>query len=200
MGQSDLRICFVGDSFVNGTGDPECLGWAGRLCAAARRAGHDLTYYNLGVRRETSADIRARWEREVRSRLPEGADNRVVFSFGANDATLEEGRPRVTADRSIEHARAMLTSARTSYPVLMVGPPPTADAEKNGRLATLSAGFAEVCRELDVPYLDVLGPLEASGTWVREAAAGDGSHPGAAGYAELACLVRGWAAWAAWLR
>jgi hypothetical protein len=24
---SEIRICFVGDSFVNGTGDPQCLGW-----------------------------------------------------------------------------------------------------------------------------------------------------------------------------
>ena len=59
-----MRICFVGDSFVNGTGDPECLGWPGRICAAARRAGHDVTYYNLGVRRDTSGDVQARWELE----------------------------------------------------------------------------------------------------------------------------------------
>lgn len=196
----DLRICFVGDSFVNGTGDPECLGWAGRICAAALRGGRALTYYNLGVRRETSADIRERWEREIQARLPEGADNRVVLSFGANDATLEEGRPRVAPDESMRHARAMLTTARASYPVLMVGPPPTADAEKNERLARLSERFGDLCRELDVPYLDVLAPLEASGTWVREAAAGDGSHPGAAGYAELAGLVQDWGAWSTWLR
>ena len=25
-----MRICFFGDSFVNGTGDDECLGWVGR--------------------------------------------------------------------------------------------------------------------------------------------------------------------------
>ena len=67
-----MRICFVGDSFVNGTGDPDCLGWAGRVCAAAQHDGHDITYYNLGVRRETTADIRDRWEREVSCRLPEG--------------------------------------------------------------------------------------------------------------------------------
>lgn len=29
----DIRIFFVGDSFVNGTGDEEALGWAGRLGA-----------------------------------------------------------------------------------------------------------------------------------------------------------------------
>jgi lysophospholipase L1-like esterase len=54
---TDIRICFVGDSFVNGTGDPDCLGWTGRLCASRSRQGRSITYYNLGVRRETSADI-----------------------------------------------------------------------------------------------------------------------------------------------
>jgi hypothetical protein len=52
-----MRICFVGDSLVNGTGDPVGLGWVGRACAAARRRGHEVTCYNLGIRRDTSADI-----------------------------------------------------------------------------------------------------------------------------------------------
>ncbi|HZC55143.1 MAG TPA: hypothetical protein VE396_03730 [Xanthobacteraceae bacterium] len=30
-----IRICFFGDSMVNGTGDDACLGWVGRICAAA---------------------------------------------------------------------------------------------------------------------------------------------------------------------
>ena len=34
-----MRICFIGDSFVNGTGDDDCLGWAGRLGAGARPGG-----------------------------------------------------------------------------------------------------------------------------------------------------------------
>jgi lysophospholipase L1-like esterase len=37
---SDLRICFVGDSLTNGTGDPDCLGWTGRVCASAYERGY----------------------------------------------------------------------------------------------------------------------------------------------------------------
>jgi lysophospholipase L1-like esterase len=85
---SPMRICFVGDSFVNGTGDPECLGWAGRICAVARREGYDITYYNLGVRRETSADIKSRWQNEVTCRLSQGEYGRIIFSFGVNDTTI----------------------------------------------------------------------------------------------------------------
>ena len=65
-----FRVCFIGDSFVLGVGDPDGLGWSGRIAAAARRRGIDITAYNLGVRRETTADIARRWQAEVAPRLP----------------------------------------------------------------------------------------------------------------------------------
>jgi lysophospholipase L1-like esterase len=83
--------------------------------------------------------------------------------------------------------------------VLFVGPPPVADSEQNVRIAALSGEYAGVCGELGVPYLAVFATLSASCTWIREVAAGDGSHPGAGGYAELASLVVAWEAWQAWL-
>mgnify|MGYP002775444457 FL=1 len=60
-----VRICFVGESFVNGTGEPTCLAWTGRISVSANEKGYDITYYNLGVRRETSTELRNRWFREV---------------------------------------------------------------------------------------------------------------------------------------
>ena len=71
MQSDDLRLCFVGDSFVHGTNDPEYLGWTGRLSILARGRGHMLTCYNLGVRRDTSSAIAARWELETERRLPD---------------------------------------------------------------------------------------------------------------------------------
>ena len=194
-----LRICFVGDSFVNGAGDPECIGWAGRICAAASRAGHDITCYNLGVRRETSADIAARWRDEVVRRLPPGLDGRVVFSFGVNDTTVEEGLPRIAVEDSLGNARRILTEAARSYPVLMVGPPPVADAAQNERIARLSIALASVCRDADVPYLAVFDALAATRAWMTEAAAGDGAHPRAGGYEAFAALVEAWAPWRSWI-
>jgi len=78
----DIRICFIGDSFVNGTGDETSLGWAGRLCAQANKKENNLTYYNLGIRRNTSQDILKRIKNELPSRLPSSMDSRVVLSFG----------------------------------------------------------------------------------------------------------------------
>jgi len=194
-----MRICFVGDSFVNGTGDPEYLGWTGRICRAARRKGLDITYYNLGIRRNTSADIALRWLEEVSRRLPEECNGRVVFSFGVNDTTLEEGKTRINFQNSIENTSKILTEANPLFPVLMVSPPPVPDIEQNIRVAELSRQFDSVCRQLGVPYLDVFNPLQASTVWLKEAAANDGYHPGLAGYSELATLVERWCSWLSWI-
>ncbi len=194
-----MRICFVGDSFVNGAGDPEYLGWTGRICRAARRKGLDITYYNLGIRRNTSADIAVRWLEEVSRRLPEECNGRVVFSFGVNDTTLEEGKTRINFQNSIENTSKILTEANPLFPVLMVSPPPVPDIEQNIRVAELSRQFDSVCRQLGVPYLDVFNPLQASTVWLKEAAANDGYHPGLAGYSELAKLVERWCSWLSWI-
>lgn len=194
-----VRICFFGESFVNGAGDPECLGWAGRICIDANRKGYDITYYNLGVRRETSTELKNRWLREVASRLPKEYDGRVVFSFGVNDTTfLENGKTRVDLAESLENICNILTEAKQLYPVLMVSPPPTLEQEQNQRISNLSKQFAIVCDELNVPYLDVFSSLEKSNTWMDEVKNYDGAHPRAAGYKEFAEIVQNWKAWLNW--
>ncbi|GCE21245.1 GDSL-type esterase/lipase family protein [Dictyobacter kobayashii] len=193
-----LRICFVGDSFVNGTGDPYCLGWAGRICAAAQQEGHEITYYNLGIRRQTSLEIAQRWQAEVLQRLPADCDGRLVFSFGVNDTVYEDGRPRVAPRESLQHAREMLQRAQALRPTLMVGPPPMPEDEQNQRIAWLSARFDQLCQELAIPYLATFEPLLRVEAWKSEALANDGAHPRAHGYSAFAQLVQGWPAWQAW--
>src|SRR5205823_5133772 len=79
------RICFLGDSYVSGAFDPDCLGWAGRICAAARARGHDVSLYNLGIRGETSVQLAARWRGEASKRQSPLQEERLVFEFGMND-------------------------------------------------------------------------------------------------------------------
>lgn len=199
----EVRICFVGDSFVNGTGDPECLGWTGRICVNANKKGYDITYYNLGIRRDTSTDIANRWLQEVSLRLPKEYDGRIVFSFGLNDTTVKNGKTRVEFTKSIENTYKILSEAKQLYPVLMVGPAPYADTEDNQRkqrTADLSKQFALVCHELNVPYLDVFPILSKSNIWIDEARANDGAHPRAGGYAEFAQIVENWEAWLNWFK
>lgn len=194
-----MRICFIGDSFVNGTGDPECLGWTGRICVAAQKQGDDVTYYNLGVRRETSADIKARWLQEVSCRLSPADDGRVVFSFGTNDTTIETDKTRIDFVESTENTRQILQVARQKFPVLMVGAPPIIDAEQNARTARLLEQFEQICLATNIHYLDIFAPLQKSQTWLQEVADYDGAHPRAAGYQEIANLVQNWSGWQSWL-
>jgi acyl-CoA thioesterase-1 len=193
----DVRVCFVGDSFVAGVGDPEHRGWVGRVCARSAADGRPLTAYNLGVRAQTSADVLARWRAECGQRLSADWDSRVVVSLGVNDTTIRDGRRRVPRERSPQHLTAILDGARgAGWPVLVVGPPPVADSAQNERLAELDTGFAGACAGRGVPYVRVLAALAADPVWMQEVAAGDGAHPAAAGYRALADLV--WPRWSEW--
>jgi acyl-CoA thioesterase-1 len=195
MNAPDIRICFIGDSYVHGTGDDDCLGWAGRLCAAARHAGHNITYYNLGVRRETSADIARRWRAECAARLLPSTQNHVVFSFGANDVSLVDGRRRVAEEETLANLQTMLETAKPVYRTLVVGPPSAADAEHDARLASLSVRMQGVAASLGIPYIATLPALVEDRVWCEEVRGNDGSHPRAGGYAHLAGIVAASGLW-----
>ncbi|MEO1432312.1 MAG: GDSL-type esterase/lipase family protein [Cyanobacteria bacterium J06633_8] len=197
---TEIRICFVGESHINGSGDPECLGWAGRICQNAFSKGFEITYYNLGVRGETSRELRRRWLQEVSYRLPQKYDGRVVFSFGANDTTIENGKTRISLQDSITNLRDILSIAKDLYPVLVVSPLPIDDEEQNQRISDLSKEFTKVCNKLHVPYLDVVSELLKSDIWMDEVKKYDGAHPRAAGYQELAQIVQNWESWLNWFK
>lgn len=194
----DLRLLCFGDSFVAGVGDPRGQGWVGRAVEAAHTAGRPLIAYNLGVRRETSVEVAVRWRFEAMPRLFAGADCRAIFAVGANDTTVEGGTVRVTSERSCMALDKMLgQAAEIGLPAAVAGPPPAGDAEQQARVVALSEAFAELCAAREVPFWPVAETLLASGTWLDEAAAGDGAHPAAGGYDLLAqtLLDRGLLDW-----
>ena len=196
---ADRRVYFVGDSYVVGVGDPQHRGWVGRLAEWSERDGLPITVYHLGVRRDTSDDIARRWPDEVAARRAAGSEGRLVVAFGVNDTDAQAGGERVAPDRSVANLRELVARAATvALPVLVVGPPPVADPGQNRRIAALDARFAACAAELAVPYVPVFAALAADGRWTDEVVAGDGSHPGARGYAALAELVA--PAWRAWMR
>ncbi|MFF2656413.1 GDSL-type esterase/lipase family protein [Kitasatospora sp. NPDC058032] len=192
----DVRIVFFGDSFVQGVGDPEYRGWAGRAvadCLAGLGVGPEaVTAFNLGVRRSTSADVLARCWGETAVRALPGADNRLVLSVGSNDAVEEDGRPRVAPEACLANVAALLDGARErGLAPLVVGPPPVvgAGAPHLERVSVLADGIAGICAGRGVPFVGVTRELAADRVWTAEALAGDGAHPGAGGYRRLADLV-----------
>lgn len=190
-----MRLCVFGDSFVNGTGDPARLGWLGRASAGAR----EITLYNLGIRGDTSADIRRRWQSEAQSRLAGRDDGRLIFAFGVNDCCPDDtGARRVAREATLDNTLAILGDAQARWPTLMIGPPPIADEAVNARIDDLNGTLAAAAARFAVPYCDVFAAFRADAVWMRDVAAWDGAHPGAAGYTALARLVTAWPAWRAW--
>ena len=188
-----LRLCFFGDSFINGTGDSTALGWVGRACATQMAASHDLTIYNLGVRGNTTAQINQRWQAEAQARLDgvAPAQRRLIFSFGANDSAQD-----IPPQHTLAEAEGLLRTAQAYAHSLFIGPAPIADdAAADRRIAFLCEDFAALAARLDLPYLPIHGFLRQHRSWMDEAGAGDGVHPNAGGYAALADFIQGWAPW-----
>ena len=191
MQSSDIRICFVGDSLVNGAGDEAALGWTGRLCARANAAGYSITYYNLGIRRDTSRDIADRWHQECARRLPDHCDGRIVLSCGVNDTVVEGQATRVPKAESIDNIRRTIRAMR-AWPLGVVGPPPVSDDAHNDRIASLSRAMRAFYRDRRP---DMYEPLVADSNYREQLARVDGAHPDSTGYQRIADLVAAAPSW-----
>ena len=190
----DIRICFVGDSLVNGACDETYLGWTGRLCASANLLGVPVTYYNLGVRGNTSKDILDRWKNECSYRLPDSCDGRIVISCGINDTVILNGSSRIAPKVSVGNLRSIISNSG-SYKVIVVGPPPVVDIEHNKRIESLSNDYRRLAQDFDIPYIDIYFPLKADPLYKQDIVENDkcypqGYHPTSKGYEKIADIVR----------
>ncbi|GAA3815126.1 GDSL-type esterase/lipase family protein [Cellulomonas soli] len=191
MHVGELRLAVIGDELAAGAGDPKALGWVGRVCARTS-APDPMTVLTLAVPGETTTALGSRWEDEVARRTSPEADNRLVVALGRADiaAGLSLARSRLNLANILDVAE------QRRMPAFVVGPPPGATADAD-QLADLSAAFGDVALRRRVPYVDMYTPLAAHEQWLGDLAAGDGLHPGQAGYGLMAWLVlhTGWHAW-----
>lgn len=192
-GPRDIGLCFVGDAFVAGYGDPKALGWVSRVLARTPVHDADLTAYNLGVRGESSAEVMSRWRVECPPRWAGRSERRLVVGVGAGDVA----RGITTARSRLNLANVLDEAMTTGIATFVVGPTPVLDAEQNARLEVLSAAQGDVCSRRGVPFVDCFGPLRDHEQWQSDLAAGDTVHPGQAGYGLIAWLVlhAGWQDW-----
>ncbi|MEP3329782.1 GDSL-type esterase/lipase family protein [Sedimentitalea sp.] len=206
------RICFIGDSLVQGVGDDRALGWPGRLVRLARDHGHDVTGYNLGIRGETSRDIARRWRSESDCRLDGNVPGALVFSFGCNDMSEDGGCLRVTVEDSLSIAREMMEEAASWLPTLWLGLLPINDGKmpfsafpgrervfSSSRNRALSEAYGLVADAIGVPYLDLFSQATQDEGWRVAISASDGVHPLSPGYDFVARKFDAWAPWRAML-
>lgn len=190
-----MILMFFGDSLVNGTGDPGCLGWPGRCCIDAWRSGRQVTCYNLGVRTESSRQVLKRWYKEYEPRVLQGQDVSIVFSYGTGDSAAPQGERRIPLRETGMNTREILEDAAGLGKLLFVGPPPVQDRGHTERNRETAREIERVCTELGVPFLDVLPTLLESTSYMSDLGHGDGIHPSVDGYFKLAETVIAWDAW-----
>jgi acyl-CoA thioesterase I len=192
-----MRLMFIGDSIVAGTGDPECRGWAGRVAAASFRSGIELTAYNLGIGGDPSGGVLARWRDEVTRRINPDIENRLVAQFGVND--IRDGIELPPDEVVANLARFLEETKDAGFDPLIVGPVPTAQPRESERVGDISARFAAACGEHQVDFIELHAALKNSPQFIGDLENGDGYHPGAEGYNEItrAVLENGWWEWLA---
>ncbi|MBC93513.1 MAG: lipase [Rhodospirillaceae bacterium] len=209
---STMRICFVGDSIIVGSGDTNFLGWPGRLSINETNQGHDITLYNMGVRGDTSEMVSARWRKECEVRLPEHVNGKLVMSFGLND-TAEESNVgiRVPIKQTIYNLKNTLTEASQWLPTLVIGPVPIINDMQpyifpngiayhysNDRIAELNILTSSICSDLNISYLNIFDYLSNNPSWANSQRECDGVHATGNGYKILSERVSNWPAWRKW--
>jgi lysophospholipase L1-like esterase len=158
-----------GDSLTLGVNDDQMPGgWVSRLAVLGSEAGlyaiPRATFYNLGARRQGTADVARRWRAELEARRIPGMEPRLVFCVGVVDmAAPGGGTPRACAE-ALADLRPMLAAAMALAPTLAVSPPPVADAAARQRLAALGLGQQKICADLGLPFANIYPALAADAT------------------------------------
>jgi lysophospholipase L1-like esterase len=179
----DIRVCFVGDSYIVGVGDSSGLGWVGRLTRHAHVCGVPITAYNLGIRGDTSSDVAARLPGEVSRRSSPAAELRVVLAYGLNDVSVKNGYPRITRAASLAAtSRSLIWLASAHIRAIFVGPPAVGDPDQDSRTAKLDRLLAGCVASHGVTYVSLFGSLIGNPVWLDGVREGDGAHPGPLGY------------------
>jgi lysophospholipase L1-like esterase len=203
------HILIFGSSTVHGVGGQQ--GWADQLKAAlhaemfANGGTRAYEIYELGIPGTSLQDMQARFEAELKARLPEHVrpeDIYVVFSAGTNDSVAvdEPGHHVRSADdfAALAHAYIHLIKDYTDH-ILAVGVTPVDESKTtpfthdgivyvtNERLAAFEAALQEVAGNENVTCVPLHGSVPAD--WPATSLFADGLHPNDAGHQWIASKV-----------
>ncbi len=182
---------FFGDSITLGVNDPQGGGWVGRFAMrSTEMQGMPIpptTFYNLGVRKQSSKAVSSRWEAEYMQRRIENASPHLIFCFGTVDMAAPSGIPVMSVEDSTVTARDILQRAKDEAPVLLMSPPPVLQTAHRERIGVLSAAYAELCNAISIPHLNLFELLRSSDAFMNDLS--DGVHPGALGNSLIADLL-----------
>lgn len=177
---------FYGDSLTLAVNDDSMQGgWVGRLALMGSRAGFyalpPATFYNLGVRRHTVFDVKARWKQEWDARQLPGIVPHVAFCAGVVDMVPADGKPVSEVCAAMAD---MLDEAAALAPVLLISVPPVANAEVRTRIEALNAAYGAMCAQKGLAWADIYTELCTSDVYMDSLR--DGTHAAPEGCAFMA--------------
>ena len=180
---------FFGDSLTQGVNDAHMPGgWVSRLAVLAHEAGlcpiPRATFYNLGARRHSTANIAARWRFELDNRLIPGMVPRLVFCTGVVDMAATGGGTPTDPHLAASQLGHLLAEAAEVAPALVISPPPVADAAVSARIGLLGRLQQQVCAGRGIPFAPVYEILAETADYMDDLS--DGLHPGSQGCALMA--------------
>ena len=73
---------------------------------------------------------------------------------------------------------------------MFIGPPAVDDDYQNERISALSDALQKESKSLGITYLECFEGTVADSVWRRQVREGDGFHPDATGYEQLAAIIQ----------
>lgn len=189
MPQTTPAWFFFGDSLTQGVNDALMpCGWVSRLAVMAHEAGlcpiPRATFYNLGARRHSTANITARWRSELDNRLIPGMVPRLVFCTGVVDMAAPGGGQPADPELAAAQMDKLLDQAAGVAPTMVISPPPVTDAAASSRIGCLGKLQQQLCASRGIAFAQVYELLANTTDYMNDLS--DGLHPGSQGCARMA--------------
>jgi lysophospholipase L1-like esterase len=199
------KLVVVGDSGVQGWGDPEGGGWCERLRREWMGSPAAPVIYNLGVRGDGLERVarRVRRELEVRGELRRQLPQGLLLQVGLNDSARvgrPDGRPQLSPEGFLFGLQQLLAELTPLLPVFMLGLTPVDEAVmpfaevlhySNPVVRRYEGLIEEACLERNVPFLALLDDLLAESEWLQLLGP-DGLHCNERGHALLHERIGRW--------
>ncbi|MDE7012343.1 MAG: SGNH/GDSL hydrolase family protein [Mailhella sp.] len=143
-------------------------------------------FYNLGVCKNSSKEILARFDNEFSVRNLAGSTPVFFLMCGVVDTMKFTENPYLSLEESKENYTKLIQSAKSKGRVIAVSPSPVANAEQNERLNRLISIQEKICSENSVYYINMFQEL-LDNDFVGDLK--DGVHPSEQGNKLIAGII-----------
>lgn len=192
----ERTILVFGDSIAYGQSDVQG-GWVFRLRRFfEEHPNANATVYNLGIPSDTSREVLARFEHELKSRVKEGERAVIVFAVGINDAKFIYNEANVAPVPFRNNLQQLVDLAQPfALQTVFMGLTPVEESKtnplpseqhicyRNNVIMGYNQLMKDFCQERGVAFVDIYNE------WLRQDyyvfLSEDGLHPNEAGHIKI---------------